>query len=108
MGKVTPLSENPLPLTVACVIFAVVPPELVIAAANCLLLPSVTVPKFRLVGLVVNWGAVEFDPEPFDPEELLDALTPAHPVIRARTSMMATDWHKSEIRWPWGPRLAMR
>jgi hypothetical protein len=87
------LKANPLPLAVTCVMLAVVPPEFVIAAAICLLLPSVTVPKFKLVGIIVSWGAVGLFPVPFDPEELLlFALTPAHPAITPRKNRAETNF----------------
>jgi hypothetical protein len=50
-GRLSPLIANADPVTVACEIVTLEPPELVSVPDRLLLLPACTVPKFRLAGL---------------------------------------------------------
>src|SRR5450631_1787268 len=50
-GVVIPLSLNPVPLTEACEMFTVAPVLLVSVMVRLLWLPTVTLPKFSVVGL---------------------------------------------------------
>ena len=56
-GKVIPLKLNPV-LGVIWEIVRDVPPEFVSFSASVVLLPVVTFPKLRLVGLAVSWPGV--------------------------------------------------
>ena len=49
-GKVTPLTEKPAPVTLACEILTAVPPVLVTVSDRLPFLPTVTLPKLRLAG----------------------------------------------------------
>jgi len=53
-GLVTPLRLNPVPLTATCEIVTLVPPVFVTVSRSDELLPTVTVPKLRLVGFDVS------------------------------------------------------
>ena len=57
-GRVIPLKLNPAPLGVICEIVSADPPEFVSFSAKLELLPVVTFPKPRLVGLAVSWPGV--------------------------------------------------
>ena len=52
MGTVIPLRLNPVPLTVAWVILTLVPPVLVTVSEAVCWLPTVTLPKVSLDGLL--------------------------------------------------------
>jgi len=54
-GAVMPLSLNPVPLTEACEILTVAPVLLVNVIVWLLWLPTVTLPKFSVVGLTASW-----------------------------------------------------
>lgn len=53
-GVVTPLKVNAVPVIETCEIVTLVPPEFVTVSDSDELLPSVTLPKLRLVGLEVR------------------------------------------------------
>ena len=49
-GRVSPLTEKPLPVTFACEMVTLVPPVLLNVSESVPLLPTWTLPKARLVG----------------------------------------------------------
>jgi len=53
-GVVIPLTVNPVPLTLTCETVTLDPPVLVIVSDKGSVLPTVTLPKLRLVGFEVN------------------------------------------------------
>ena len=55
-GSVFPPMLNPVPVALYCEIVAVAGPPFVIITGSVLLVPTVTLPKLRLVGLVVSCG----------------------------------------------------
>ena len=57
IGTVIPLKENPVPLTVAWLILTVVPPVLVTVSEAVCWLPTFTLPKASLDGLLVSCPA---------------------------------------------------
>jgi hypothetical protein len=57
-GRLIPLKLNPAPLGVIWEIVSADPPEFVSFSERVVLLPVVTLPKLRLVGLVVSWPSV--------------------------------------------------
>jgi hypothetical protein len=77
---VIPLTLNPVPLAVICEIVRAVPPEFVSFSARVDVLPEVTFPKLRLVGLAASWPDVAPVPDSgteklgFDPLELIARL----------------------------------
>jgi hypothetical protein len=73
-GRVIPLKLNPAPLGVICEIVRAVPPELVSFSARVDVLPVVTFPKLRLVGLAVSWPDVAPVPDSGTLKEELDAF----------------------------------
>jgi hypothetical protein len=62
-GRVTPLTEKPAPLAVACVIVTALAPVLVKVSDLLLLLPTWILPNARLVGLAVSVPGVAPTPE---------------------------------------------
>ena len=58
VGKVKPLTLNPEPIALAAEIVTLVPPELVRVSVRGALLPVVTLPKPRLVGVDVSCPGV--------------------------------------------------
>jgi hypothetical protein len=54
VGKVKPLAVKPEPVAANAEIATLVPPELVRVPAREALLPVVTLPKLRLVGVAVS------------------------------------------------------
>jgi hypothetical protein len=62
-GRVIPLKLNPAPLGIICEIVSADPPEFVSFSASVVLLPVVTFPKLRLVGLAVSWPGVVAVPD---------------------------------------------
>jgi hypothetical protein len=72
-GNVIPVKLNPV-LGVIWEIVRDVPPEFVSFSASVLLLPIVTFPKLRLVGLDVSWPSVFPVPESGTLREELDAF----------------------------------
>jgi hypothetical protein len=84
---VIPLKLNPVPLGVIWEIVSDEPPEFVSFSVRLKLLPVVTLPKLRLVGLAANCpGRVPVPLEGivklgFDPLELMTRLPVAFPVV---------------------------
>ena len=62
-GNARPLIVNPAPVTLAAEMVRLEPPELVSVSLSVLLLPTVTLPKLKLVGLGVIWPCVTPVPE---------------------------------------------
>ena len=62
-GRVSPLTEKPAPLAVACEIVTVAPPVLVKVSDLLLLLPTWTLPNARLAGLGLRVPGVTPVPE---------------------------------------------
>jgi hypothetical protein len=86
-GRVIPLKLKPVPLGVICEIVRADPPVFVSFSATVELLPVVTFPKLRLVGLAANCpgrvpvpvdGTVRLG---FDPLELIMRLPLTFPVV---------------------------
>lgn len=85
IGTVTPVRVNPLPLTPTCEIVTLVPPVLVIVSDRDWLLPTVTLPKLKLVGLAPSVPGVTPVPDSvivsvgFDALEIMVTLPLALP-----------------------------
>ena len=62
-GNARPLIVNPAPVTLAAEMVRLEPPELVSVSLSVLLLPTVTLPKLKLVGLGVIWPCVTPTPD---------------------------------------------
>jgi hypothetical protein len=73
-GKVIPLKLNPVPLAVICEMVTAVPPEFVSFSARVDVLPVVTLPKLRLVGLAAIWPGLAPVPDSGTLREGLDAF----------------------------------
>jgi hypothetical protein len=84
---VIPLTLNPVPLAVICEIVRAVPPEFVSFSARVDVLPVVTFPKLRLVGLAVSCPDAAPVPDSgteklgFDPLELIARLPVTLPAV---------------------------
>jgi hypothetical protein len=84
-GRVNPLMEKPVPLTVAAEMVTVDPPVLVRVSERFVLLPTCRLPKARLVGLAVSVPWATPVPESamlrlgFDPLEVRVTLPVAAP-----------------------------
>jgi len=63
VGKVKPLAVKPAPVVLAAEIVTLDPPELVSVSVFVCELPTGTLPKARLVGLVASWPDVLAVPE---------------------------------------------
>lgn len=63
MGKLMPLALNPAPEALAAEIVTLDPPELVRVSASVWELPTWTLPKPSVAGLVLSWPEVEPVPE---------------------------------------------
>ena len=53
-GRVSPLTLNPVPVTVACAIVTLFPPVFVKESVRVTLEPACTLPKARLAGLAMS------------------------------------------------------
>jgi hypothetical protein len=98
-GKVIPLKLNPVPLAVICEIVRAVPPEFVSFSARVDVLPVVTFPKLRFVGLAASWPDVAPVPDSGTFSEELDAFDviarlplTALPEMGAKTMLKVTLW----------------
>jgi hypothetical protein len=86
-GKVIPLKLNPVPLAVIWEIVRAVPPEFVSFSVSVDVLPVVTFPKPRLVGLAASWLDVAPVPDRgteklgFDPLELIARVPVTFPAV---------------------------
>jgi len=63
IGKIKPLAVKPAPVVLAAEIVTLDPPELVSVSVFVCELPTGTLPKARLVGLVASWPDVLAVPE---------------------------------------------
>jgi hypothetical protein len=63
IGKLRPLMLNPEPVALAAEMVTLAPPEFVIVSASVWEVPTWTLPKPRLAGLVVSWPEVAPVPE---------------------------------------------
>src|SRR5882672_211406 len=63
VGKASPVTENPAPVTFACEMVTFAPPVLVSVSDRLALLPTCTLPKDRLVGLADSAPALTPVPE---------------------------------------------
>jgi hypothetical protein len=63
IGKLKPLTLNPEPVALAAEMVTLAPPELVMVSARVWEVPTWTLPKPRLAGLVVSWPEVAPVPE---------------------------------------------
>ena len=86
VGRASPVTEKPAPVTLACEIVTLTPPVLVSVSDKLALLPTCTLPKDRLVGLAERVPAVTPVPETgmfsvgFAPSEVIVTLPLLAPV----------------------------
>ena len=99
-GRVKPLMENPVPLTVAAEMVTVGPPGLVRVSERFVLLPTCRLPKARLVGLAVRVPGATPVPESamlrlgFDPLEVMVTLPVAAPAA------VGANFTENKVLWP--------
>ena len=99
-GRVKPLMENPVPLTVAAEMVTVDPPVLVRVSERFVLLPTCRLPKARLVGVAVRVPGATPVPESamlrlgFDPLEVMVTLPVAAPAA------VGANFTENEVLWP--------
>jgi hypothetical protein len=85
VGKVSPVIEKPVPVTLACEMVTLDPPVLVRVSDKLALLPTWTLPNERLVGLAASVPGVTPVPETgmlrlgFEPSEVIVRLPLAAP-----------------------------
>jgi hypothetical protein len=98
-GRVIPLKLNPPPLGVIWEIVTADPPEFVSFSATVELLPVVTFPKLRLVGLAASWPGVTPVPDSgtfragLDAFEVISRLPLTElPDVGAKVTLKLTLW----------------
>jgi hypothetical protein len=98
-GKVTALNPKPEPLTVACVMLRLALPGLLTVTVCVLVMPTVTLPKFTLVGTTEIWGCTPVPASEIVAGELLALLTTVTLPVELPTRL-GENPTSSETPWP--------
>ncbi len=105
IGKLSPVTLNPLPVTLACVTVTLEPPELVKISDRVVLLPICTLPKLRLIEVAATVPGVAPLPESARVRLELAALLTIEtlpfadpPVFGAKVTMKFVLWPADSVK----------
>jgi hypothetical protein len=110
IGKLSPVTLNPLPVTLACVTLTLEPPELVKVSDRVALLPICTLPKLRLIEVAATVPGVPPLPESARVRLELAALLTIEtlpladpPVCGAKVTLKFVLWPADSVKGRLGP-----